>query len=72
MHTYEIIDPQDVGIDHNSIVLTARSGHAALKHRLEELGVNVDGERLDHIYHKFLLLADRKKELNDDDLLMLL
>jgi 2-isopropylmalate synthase len=72
VHTYEIIDPQDVGIDHNSIVLTARSGHAALKHRLEELGVNVDGERLDHIYHKFLLLADRKKELNDDDLLMLL
>ena len=72
VHTYEIIDPQDVGIDHNSIVLTARSGHAALNHRLEELGVNVDGERLDHIYHKFLLLADRKKELNDDDLLMLL
>ena len=58
VQTYEIIDPQDVGIDHNSIVLTARSGHAALKHRLDILGVKVDDERLDSIYKEFLLLAD--------------
>ena len=55
--TYEIIDPQDVGVDSNSIVLTARSGHAALK--------------FDTVYAAFLKLADSKKELTDDDILML-
>ncbi len=69
--TYEIIDPHDVGIDDNSIVLTARSGRAALRHRLEELGVKIDGEKLDQTYEQFLKLADKKKEVNDDDLLML-
>lgn len=69
--TYEIMNPHDVGLDDNSIVLTARSGHAALKHRLSVLGVEVDGERLDKIYEQFLKLADRKKEIHDDDLLML-
>ena len=68
---YEIIDPRDVGIDENSIVLTARSGRAALKHRLHILGVELDKERLDKAYEDFLKLADRKKDLNDDDLLML-
>ena len=71
VQTYEIIDPQDVGIDHNSIVLTARSGHAALKHRLEVLGVKVDEKGLDRIYKEFLQLADKKKEVHDDDILML-
>ncbi len=69
--TYEIMDPKDVGIDDNAIVLTARSGRAALKHRLQENGVDVDGERLDKIYEEFLKLADKKKEVNDDDILML-
>ncbi|MCQ2226354.1 MAG: 2-isopropylmalate synthase [Bacteroidales bacterium] len=69
--TYEIMDPHDVGIDDNSIVLTARSGRAALKHRLAVLGVNLEGERLDKTYEKFLELADKKKEINDDDLLIL-
>ena len=69
--TYEIINPHDVGIDDNSIVLTARSGRAALKHRLSVLGVAVDGERLDKLYEQFLKIADKKKEINDDDLLML-
>ena len=69
--TYEIIDPQDVGIDSNSIVLTARSGHAALKFRLESLGVHLDKEQLDTVYAAFLKLADSKKELTDDDILML-
>ena len=71
MSTYEIMDPQDVGIDTNSIVLTARSGRAALKHRLEVLGVKKSGEDLDKIYEAFLLLADKKKEIHDDDLLLL-
>ncbi len=70
--SYEIIDPKDVGIDENSIVLTARSGRAALKHRLEVLGVNLDKEQLDKAYEEFLKLADRKKDINDDDVLMLI
>ncbi|MDR1680064.1 MAG: 2-isopropylmalate synthase [Prevotellaceae bacterium] len=69
--SYEIIDPKDVGIDENSIVLTARSGRAALKHRLSVLGVEIDQERLDKVYEDFLKLADRKKDINDDDVLML-
>ncbi len=70
--TYEIIDPKDIGLDDNSIVLTARSGHAALKYRLHVLGVDVnDDKRMDRIYESFLRLADRKKEVNDDDILML-
>ena len=50
VHTYEIMDPKDVGIDDNSIVLTARSGRAALKHRLHVNGVDVDEAKLDKIY----------------------
>ncbi len=69
--SYEIIDPKDVGIDENSIVLTARSGRAALKHRLHVLGVELDKEALDKAYEAFLKLADRKKEITDDDVLML-
>ncbi|MCI9607918.1 MAG: 2-isopropylmalate synthase [Muribaculaceae bacterium] len=69
--SYEIIDPKDVGIDENSIVLTARSGRAALKHRMHVLGVDLDKESLDKAYEAFLKLADRKKEVNDDDVLML-
>lgn len=69
--SYEIIDPKDVGVDENSIVLTARSGRAALKHRLHVLGVELSKEALDKAYEAFLRLADRKKEINDDDVLML-
>ncbi|MDE5752600.1 MAG: 2-isopropylmalate synthase, partial [Duncaniella sp.] len=69
--SYEIIDPRDVGIDENSIVLTARSGRAALKHRLHVLGIDLSSEQLDKAYEEFLRLADRKKEINDDDVLML-
>lgn len=69
--SYEIIDPTDVGLDENSIVLTARSGRAALKHRLQVLGVDLGKEALDKAYDSFLKLADRKKEINDDDVLML-
>src|SRR5574344_146134 len=70
--TYEIMDPRDVGLDDNSIVLTARSCRAALKYRLGVLGVEIDDDaKVDKIYDAFLKLADRKKEVNDDDILML-
>ncbi len=69
--TYEIIDPKDVGIDDNNIILTARSGHAALKYRLEVLGIKMEGEKLDAFYNEFLKLADKKKQIGDDDLLVL-
>ena len=69
--SYEIIDPKEVGVDENSIVLTARSGRAALKHRLHVLGIELSKEALDKAYEGFLRLADRKKEINDDDVMML-
>lgn len=71
VQTYEIMDPKDVGIDDNSILLTARSGRAALKHRLHVNGVELDEEKLNKVYEKFLQLADQKKEVNDADVLML-
>ena len=69
--SYEIIDPKDVGIDENSIVLTARSGRPALKHRLHLLGIELEKDALNKAYDSFLKLADRKKDINDDDILML-
>ena len=71
VQTYEIMNPKDVGIDDNSIVLTARSGRAALKYRLSVNGVELTEEKLDRVYEKFLQLADQKKEVNDADVLML-
>jgi len=65
---YEIIDPKDVGIKESAIVLTARSGRAALKHRLENLGYSLQKEKLDEIYRRFLVLADKKKDVKDEDL----
>ncbi len=68
---YEIIDPQEVGIRESSIILTARSGRAALNHRLQLLGFNYDKEALDDIYQRFLIMADKKKEVNDEDIRLL-
>ncbi len=68
---YEIIDPLEVGVRESSIILTARSGRAALNHRLELLGFNFGKEELDEIYHRFLVLADKKKEINDEDIRIL-
>jgi len=68
---YEIIDPREIGLSESAIKLTARSGRAALKHRLERLGYKIEGERLNQVYEQFLALADRKKDINDDDLLVL-
>lgn len=66
--TYEIIDPEEVGVDQSSIILTARSGRAALKHHLKEIGYTPEGEELDAIYQKFLELADKKKDITTRDL----
>ncbi|MDJ1472677.1 2-isopropylmalate synthase [Cytophagaceae bacterium DM2B3-1] len=66
--TYEIINPEDVGVPASSIVLTARSGRHALRYRLELLGYLFDREELNSMYDKFIALADRKKLVTDDDL----
>jgi len=68
---YEIINPKAVGINESSILLTARSGRAALKHRLGKLGYTFSKEALDSIYDEFLKLADSKKEIVDEDLKVL-
>ncbi len=68
---YEIIDPSEVGVPSSLIVLTARSGRAALKHRLEVLGYQVNKVELDVIYDNFLTLADEKKTVHDEDLVAL-
>lgn len=69
---YEIIAPQDVGVDKSDIVLTARSGRHAIKHRLELLGFNLNREEVTELYDRFLELADEIKEVNDKDLVKLL
>lgn len=66
--TYEIIDPAEVGVDESRIVLTARSGRAALAYRLKNLGHNVTKVQLDSLYEEFLRIADLKKEVEDYDL----
>ncbi len=70
--TYEIIDPADVGVDQSAIVLTARSGRAALAYRAKEVGYNLTKDQLDVIYVDFLKLADKKKEVDEMDLQVLL
>ena len=66
--SYEIIDPADVGADGTMIVLTARSGRAALLHRMQRLGYDYCKEDLRVIYEQFLKVADSKKEVEDEDL----
>ncbi len=70
--TYEIISPQEVGIKESSLALTARSGRAALAHHLKRLGFKTTPQKLDQIYQQFLVVADKKKEINDNDLRMLM
>ena len=65
---YEIIDPKDVGVDQSSIILTARSGRAALAYRAKNIGFELDKLQLDKVYDEFLKLADAKKEIYDDDI----
>ncbi|MEM7573409.1 MAG: 2-isopropylmalate synthase [Bacteroidota bacterium] len=66
--TYEIIDPAEVGVDQSKIVLTARSGRAALAYRLKNIGYEPTKLELDEIYQSFLQVADAKKEVVDQDL----
>lgn len=66
--TYEIIDPKDVGVTESAIVLTARSGRAALAYRAKNLGYELTKLQLDEIYTSFLDFADNKKQVNDDDI----
>lgn len=66
--TYEIIDPKDVGVTESAIVLTARSGRAALAYRAKNIGYELTKLQLDDVYINFLNFADHKKEINDDDI----
>ena len=66
--TYEIIDPADVGAAGSEIILSARSGHAALRHRLGELGYTFEDAEFEDVYNRFLEIADQKKEVYDEDL----
>jgi 2-isopropylmalate synthase len=68
---YEIINPDQVGVPCSSIVLTARSGRAALKHRLELLGYQPTKTDLDLIYENFVIMADEKKKVENEDLIAL-
>ena len=68
---YEIINPADVGADSSKIVLTARSGRSALAYRLHKLGFSFDRNDVDELYNRFLAVADRKKEVEDLDLMEL-
>lgn len=66
--TYEIINPADVGADSSKIVLTARSGRSALAYRFQKLGYSFDRNAVDVLYENFLAVADKKKEVLDEDL----
>ena len=66
--TYEIIDPKDVGVTESAIVLTARSGRAALAYRAKNIGYELTKLQLDEIYTSFLDFADKKKEVVDSDI----
>jgi 2-isopropylmalate synthase len=68
---YEIINPEDVGVDKSSIILTARSGRAALNFRLKKLGHKFSKQKLDKVYDTFLEYADKKKDVDDRELSMI-
>ena len=69
---YEIMTPESVGVPSSSIVLTARSGRAALRYRIEQLGYDLSSADINPIYEFFLQVADEKKQVDDDDLRMLM
>ena len=66
--TYEIMNPEDVGVQKSEIILTARSGRHALRHRLSELGYELSDEQIERAYGRFLRVADKKKQVFDEDL----
>jgi 2-isopropylmalate synthase len=67
--TYEIMLPEDVGLRESRVVLTARTGRAGLRDRLEKLGFTLSAEELNQTYQRFLAIADKKQEVFDEDLL---
>lgn len=69
---YEIIDPAEVGAGHSKIILTARSGRAALAYKVKQLGFEFSGERLNELYKSFLTLADHRKRIREEDLMELI
>jgi 2-isopropylmalate synthase len=69
---YEIMTPESVGVPSSSIILTARSGRAALKFRIEQLGYDLKNTDINPIYEGFLQIADEKKQVEDEDLKMLM
>ncbi len=66
--TYEIMRPEEIGLAESRVVLTARTGRHGLRHRLEEMGYKLSKEELDKMYERFLAVADKKKEVFDEDL----
>jgi 2-isopropylmalate synthase len=66
--TYEIMNPEDVGVNESAIVLTARSGRAALAYRAKKIGYELTKVQLDYAYEKFLECADQQKEVKNDDI----
>lgn len=70
--TYEIMRPEDVGVAESRVVLTARTGRAGLRDRLEKLGYNLSQDELDQTYQRFLFVADKKQEVFDEDLIAIL
>ena len=66
--TYEIINPTDVGVNESAIILTARSGRAALAYKAKKIGYNLSKNELDLVYPEFLKFADIKKEVTDEDI----
>lgn len=70
--TYEIMNPKDVGVNETSIVLTARSGRAALAYRSKKVGYELTKVQLDAAYDQFLTVADRQKEVKDNDIHMIM
>jgi 2-isopropylmalate synthase len=70
--TYEIMRPEDVGFTESKVVLTARTGRAGLRDRLEKLGYTLTPEELDVTYQRFLTVADKKQEVFDEDLIAIL
>ena len=70
--TYEIMTPDSVGIKHSTLVLGKHSGRHALRQRFEELGYTLTPEELDNVYTEFTRLADKKKEILDEDLIAIL
>jgi len=70
--TYEIMRPEDVGFSESRVVLTARTGRAGLRSRLDKLGYELSSQELDAMYQRFLAVADKKQEVLDEDLLALI